>query len=345
MANVFANGLEISGKAVNAQTIAAMPDVCFTPPENPATPPGVPVPYPSFGMASDTEQGTGTVFIKGKTVNIKNKSDEKKTSGTEAGCAAKKGVITSKNTGKKYFHKWSNNVKFEGEPVIRFSDLGSHNHASPIGNTPPWLEVSRANPAWTKTCEKVYIERMSTYDPNECATPEYESHHLIDNSSFSRPGARKISKTAFGAAAAGMADRVWKKLRNLFQSGSPHPGGNYHEGDPPCICLEGNPNDPGTEHAVAHDITEAAALKSPTVGQGKWTYKEARAAAVNSAKKSADLTKKESECVGIMLDSYYKEELGCTDSTEIRAPGTQPNPRAKFATGRGGNANMSAAPR
>ena len=76
MSGVFANGLEISGKAVNAKTIAAMPDVCFTPPENPATPPGVPVPYPSFGMASDAENGTGTVFIGGKTVNIKNKSDE-----------------------------------------------------------------------------------------------------------------------------------------------------------------------------------------------------------------------------------------------------------------------------
>ena len=78
--NVFANGLEISGKAVTAQTIAVFPDVCFTPPESPATPPGVPIPYPSFGMAADTEKGTGNVFISGKTVNIKNKSDESKTS-------------------------------------------------------------------------------------------------------------------------------------------------------------------------------------------------------------------------------------------------------------------------
>ncbi|MFW8584397.1 DUF4150 domain-containing protein [Rhizobium beringeri] len=136
MSNVFANNLEISGKAVNAQTIAAFPDVCFTPPQTPATPPGVPIPYPSFGMASDTENGTGTVKIGGETVNIKNKSDEKRTSGTEAGCAPKKGIITSQNTGKKYFHKWSPDVKFEGEPVIRFSDLATHNHASPQGQTP-----------------------------------------------------------------------------------------------------------------------------------------------------------------------------------------------------------------
>ena len=44
------------------------------PTENPATPPGVPVPYPSFGFSSDTEQGTGTVKIGDKTVNIKNQS-------------------------------------------------------------------------------------------------------------------------------------------------------------------------------------------------------------------------------------------------------------------------------
>ncbi len=98
MGGVFANGMEISGKSVQAQTIAAFPDVCMTPPENPATPPGVPVPYPNFAMASDTEKGTGKVKIKDKEVNLKNKSDMKRTSGDEAGCAAKKGVITSKKT-------------------------------------------------------------------------------------------------------------------------------------------------------------------------------------------------------------------------------------------------------
>ena len=144
MPDVYANSLEISGKAVDAKTIAAFPDTCFTPPQTPATPPGVPIPYPSFGMASDTENGTKNVKIGGKEVNLKNKSDEKKTSGTEAGSAPKKGIITSKNTGQKYFHSWSPDVKFEGEPVIRFTDLASHNHASPGGNSPPWVEVCKA---------------------------------------------------------------------------------------------------------------------------------------------------------------------------------------------------------
>ncbi|MCK5013691.1 MAG: DUF4150 domain-containing protein [Candidatus Omnitrophica bacterium] len=146
MGNVFANGLEISGKAMQTQTIAIFPDVCFTPPQTPATPPGIPVPYPSFGMAADTENGTKTVKIKNKMANIKNKSDEKRTTGTEAGSAPKKGIITSKNTGKKYFHSWSPNVKFEGEPVIRFSDLASHNHASPQPNGGPGPEIGGGAP-------------------------------------------------------------------------------------------------------------------------------------------------------------------------------------------------------
>ncbi|HET9067092.1 MAG TPA: DUF4150 domain-containing protein, partial [Amaricoccus sp.] len=116
MADVFANGLEISGKAVSAKTIAAFPDVCFTPPENPATPPGVPVPYPNFGLAGETEQGSSTVKVKGEIINLKNKSDLSKTTGDEAGAAAKKGLITSQNKGKAYFKMWSPNVKAEGEP-------------------------------------------------------------------------------------------------------------------------------------------------------------------------------------------------------------------------------------
>jgi Domain of unknown function (DUF4150) len=184
---VFANGLEISGKAVQAKTIAAFPDTCFTPPQTPATPPGVPVPYPSFGMASDTEKGTGSVLIGGKTVNIKNKSDESRTSGTEAGCAPKKGLITSKNTGKKYFHKWSLNVKFEGEPVIRFTDLATHNHSSPIGNTVTWLEVALAWPPTNPDGTECIVGKYGQKQP-DCAKQgkpgEYQFHHIIPDRCF-----------------------------------------------------------------------------------------------------------------------------------------------------------------
>ncbi|PTR08971.1 uncharacterized protein DUF4150 [Nitrosospira sp. Nsp5] len=135
---VFANGREIACKAGAGKTICAMPDVCFTPPENPATPPGVPVPYPNTGLASDTTEGSKSVMISGKEVMLKHISYFKTLTGDEAGCATKKGVITSKNKGKVYFEAWSMDVKFEGENIDRHLDLTTTNHASDPGDAPPW---------------------------------------------------------------------------------------------------------------------------------------------------------------------------------------------------------------
>jgi hypothetical protein len=131
--------MELACKAGAGKTICSFPDVCFTPPENPATPPGVPIPYPNTGFASDTTEGSKTVKISDKEVMLKNKSYFKKSTGDEAGAAAKKGVISSKNTGKVYFIKWSMDVKFEGENVDRHLDMTTNNHGSPIANEGiPW---------------------------------------------------------------------------------------------------------------------------------------------------------------------------------------------------------------
>lgn len=134
---VYANGREIACKAGAGKTICAFPDVCFTPPENPATPPGVPVPYPNTGFASDTTEGSKNVMISGKEVMLKHISYFKTLTGDEAGCAAKKGVVTSSNKGKVYFEAWSMDVKFEGENIDRHLDLTTTNHASDPGDAPP----------------------------------------------------------------------------------------------------------------------------------------------------------------------------------------------------------------
>jgi hypothetical protein len=141
---VYANGMEISCKQAAGKSICAFPDVCFTPPQTPATPPGVPIPYPNTGMASDTTDGSTTVQISGQEVMLKNKSYFKRSSGDEAGSAPKKGVVTSKNMGKVYFNAWSMDVKFEGENVVRNLDLTTHNHASCPGNTPPMAYIDEA---------------------------------------------------------------------------------------------------------------------------------------------------------------------------------------------------------
>jgi len=94
-------------------------------------------------MASDTTDGSKTVKIGDKEVGLKDKSCFKTSTGDEAGSAAKKGVITSKNTGKVYFTSWSMDVKIEGENAVRHLDLTTNNHASLTGQTPPWPFIGK----------------------------------------------------------------------------------------------------------------------------------------------------------------------------------------------------------
>lgn len=154
---VYANMMEISCKAANGKSICAMPDVCMTPPQTPATPPGVPIPYPNTGTASDCSDGSTTVKISDQEVMLKNKSFFKKSTGDEAGSAPMKGVITNTITGKVYFNAWSMDVNIEGENVVRHLDITTHNHASPTPNS----------------LIMVYQDMLASL-PSECATMKAE---------------------------------------------------------------------------------------------------------------------------------------------------------------------------
>jgi hypothetical protein len=169
---VFANMMEVSCKAASGKAIAAFPDVCFTPPTTPATPPGVPIPYPNTGMASDCTDGSRTVKISGQEVMLKNKSYFKQSTGDEPGSAPKKGVVTSKIKGKVYFTKWSMDVKVEGENVVRHFDLSTHNHGSMPGNTIPWMYTDTMSAAKIKGKE---CKKMAD-DFNEHCGPAMEAN-------------------------------------------------------------------------------------------------------------------------------------------------------------------------
>ena len=161
--DVFANGRELSCKAGSGKSICAFPDVCFTPPQTPATPPGVPIPYPNTGMTSDTSKGSRDVKITKKEVMLKNKSMFKKSLGDQAGCAPKKGVVTSKTGGKVYFNSWSMDVKIEGENAVRHLDLTTHNHGSVPGNSPTWPFIDQMAPGGFKDddlCKKDIIKEQ-----------------------------------------------------------------------------------------------------------------------------------------------------------------------------------------
>lgn len=128
--SVFANGLEVSGKATPNKTIAAMPDVCLSPPPPPAGP--VPIPYPNFGMASDTTDGCTSVFIKGKEAGKKNASKYSKITGDEPATRSfGASVVTHNITGPLKFEAYSFDVMLEGGGAERFTDLTSTNHSNP----------------------------------------------------------------------------------------------------------------------------------------------------------------------------------------------------------------------
>jgi hypothetical protein len=254
---VYANGLEVACKAQANKVIAAFPYVCMTPPQTPATPPGVPVPYPTFGLDSDTDSGTSTVKIGSQTVTQKNLSYYTRCTGNEAGCAPMKNVISHVNTGKDYAHAWSGNVKMDGEPVNRFSDLSTNDHASPQAGGPPYPKIGRMTmtPA---NCAKVLADfklSLHAHTNSQCKETE-NSEHFMENQFMQDEAAR--------GGVAGTFDQ--------FK--------NYNEGDAPCICMDAYKKKKGVErknwptegtdhHAKSADVR--AFIKdckgTPTIGE------------------------------------------------------------------------------
>lgn len=291
MANqVYANGREISCKAADGKSIAAFPDVCFTPPQTPATPPGVPIPYPNTGVSSDTSDGSKNVKISGKEIMMKDSSPFSKTSGNEAGNAPKKGVITSKNTGKAFFNSWSMDVKVEGSNVVRHLDLMTHNHGSKPGNTPPWPYTDEMTAAFGSggVCDGMTHIKLKAY--KEGCDGGKTPHHLI-------PG-RCLRKKA-----------------------------GYSHRNAPCICVSGATQYQGA-HERCHGVFDPVEFEHHAEGK-PFTYETARETAVESAGQAkdppSDLSEKEKKCLSFQLDQYYKSKPkrgpGCNSNTQLRTSG------------------------
>ncbi len=125
---VYANGRELSAQKDGNSSMAAMPDVCLTPPPPPAGP--IPIPYPNFSKASDTNEGTRSVKVGGGEAGMKNVSNYKKSNGDEAATKAQgMGVVTHQIQGSTYFAAWSFDVKLEGKNAVRHLDITTHNHS------------------------------------------------------------------------------------------------------------------------------------------------------------------------------------------------------------------------
>lgn len=300
MANdVFANGREISCKKADGKTICEFPDVCFTPPENPATPPGVPVPYPNTAFAKDTTEGSKSVKISGQEVMLKNVSYFKTSTGDEAGSAAKKGMITSTNKGKAYFISWSMDVKYEGKNVVRHLDMTTNNHASPAANgSVPQVETDSQAPSAETDCKEV-LEKypVETYkEQKNKKTGVYrgkQSHHVIQNSHFQKPRGTTIKGICPG----------------------------YTEDDAPCIPLSNGTNTK-TEHGRVSKMQKADGKRYRSSGKNP-TYKEARQDAKNQlmAKPKPGLSGPQADCILVKVDEKFKQMCGNMGGKQLRSPG------------------------
>ena len=268
---VFANSMEISSKSMGGKSICEFPDVCFTPPQTPATPPGVPIPYPNTGMASDTADGSRSVKIGGSEVMLKDKSAFKKSTGDEAGSAPKKGLINSKNTGKVYFIAWSMDVKVEGENVVRNLDMTTHNHAcSPANGSVPCPHVAQTSLGAFSKCKD---DRKKVKDnckddgsdqcPGHLGSPVGEQRALYTGGGG---GPSRTEQAGTQATADAESNKCVQAMRCFLRPHTPGKGeqgccpgqtphhipptscvknssGNYPSGyqygNAPCVCLEG----------------------------------------------------------------------------------------------------------
>lgn len=311
-ATVFANGMSIACKAASGKTIAAMPDVCLSPPSPPAGP--IPIPYPNTAAASDTTDGSKTVQIGGQEVMLKNKSTFKTSTGNEAATKSLgMGVVTHQIQGKAAFVAWSMDVKFEGENVPRHLDLMGHNEQSEPPNSPPWLyndslaQGDKTNPC-NKTAQKVETACtnktykndtgkgccdakkcvLSPYgsQPECCGNPQKTKHHVVPDHCFRSP----------------------PKLGGAYYQGIT--GMSHAKGL--CICVTGeDKNEKRKQHAKIHkDFDKVEDDNYPT-----FSFGSAKEEAAKSCAKHTQCNKK---CLEHQIEKFYQKK-GVTDKTMLRA--------------------------
>lgn len=351
MANeVYANGREVSCKRAEGKSVACFPDVCFTPGPSPS---GVPVPYPNTGLATDTTHGTRTVRISGQEAMLKDKSYFKTSYGDEAGCAPKRGVVTSVIKGKVYFTSWSMDVKFEGENVVRHLDLTTHNHASQPGNTAPWPYLDQmAIDAGGGPCKKdILKEKTACTDykpygnknvcrdaglrgrvPKTATGAQSSAERASANKCLAArrcqlvPFSPKDKKGIKGCCPAQTPDHLIPK--SSFYKGSVKGGARlqgwkkYSSRKAPCICAEGGNNTNGS-HGLRHSAH--ASLSKVEPGDINTLENEASLAA-----ESATLTFPESKCNKRCIEAQLMN--GHMKMTRAQAPKVKYSPSGSKLT-------------
>jgi hypothetical protein len=339
---VFANGMSIACKAASGKSIAAMPDVCLSPPSPPAGP--IPLPYPNTAAASDTSDGSKTVQIGGQEVMLKNKSTFKTSSGNEAATKSfGMGVVTHQIQGKAAFLAWSMDVKFEGENVPRHMDIMGHNEASEPPNLPPWAYFDSMTPKESADCadlkEKVSDKCGKHIKNNTYSTGSVNrSGAMSDMCNEVDDGCRKASEcmlVEYGGSGSpnccpGKTGHHLIPAHCFMPPGARKAGGDPYEDWPkydvdkaPTACVEGSTKELG--HGELHEIFDLVEDKHLTTAgtAGAWPYSTARDTAASSLKQvnaSCD-----EACTKAQLNAYHRKACkdgANLDSTPLRADST-----------------------
>ncbi|WP_338415403.1 PAAR-like domain-containing protein [uncultured Sphaerotilus sp.] len=333
---VYANGMEVSCKAADGKSICAFPDVCMTPPQSPATPPGVPIPYPNTGFASDTSDGSTTVKISGQEVMLKNKSYFKKSTGDEAGCAPMKGVVTHKITGKVYFTAWSMDVKVEGENVVRMMDMTTHNHGSSPGNTIPWLYTDEMDVSQIPTGCKKQANEFNTAckgcvknHPNGAMNLAGTNSAMCTDAACKKARECVLTPYNMGCCDGKTPHHVVPKSQFKLRGASTYtlPAGGSYDPDPaPCICAEGHSHSTG-KHGDIHTETNNLTVNHESVtdsvsetgksidSKARWTASEAEKVGAKAVEETTGC--KPAKCIEDQLRKGH-ENMGISANSSIR---------------------------
>lgn len=348
MANeVYANGMEVACKAADGKTVAAMPDVCLSPPSPPAGP--VPIPYPNTAYASDTTKGSKTVQISGQEVVLKDESTFKKSTGDEAATKSLgMGVVSHQIQGEVNFASWSMDVKIEGANAARHLDLTLHNEMCIPANTPTWPYLDRGDAAAVNAC-KDDEGRVNTACPNAATTEPEKDCEKNSDGSLKNSDCRAAKRCMLVPY-----DRKPNKGGCCDEQTGHHvipahcfvgdfPG--YVNGKAPCVCAEGwswhrNDNSAFAKndktHPTFHEIQDVkerrviaafAKLKklgkklSPGLTEKRpWKYSAARDVGVKTHRTVFTDPKCHEDCLKKQLDSYHKQpSVGVSDDTPVKA--------------------------
>jgi hypothetical protein len=266
---------------------------------------------------------------------LKNKSYFKTSTGDEAGCAAKKGVITSKIKGKVYFQAWSMDVKFEGKNVDRHLDLTTNNHASMPGDTPPWVytdsqylkdvpeecheDFEKAREACRdeqgpkppdrcdESCQKaqacVLVKKKN--DKKQCCAPHNTGHHLVPEHCC-----KGVLPGYDGNEAPTVCAGGWSWHRNdgsdIPDDAKTHP--QLHEIQDPI------------ERKVLRVVNKLVELgKLPGATKGRpWKYRTVRNIGVSAHSKVFKSSGCNKKCIGAQLDSFHDPD-GSNSDTYLNA--------------------------